>query len=282
MRKSLLAMAMVIALALGMMAPAMADGHSEITSPTAGEVIYENTLVLEGHDVAAADNNALWAVRYDTCDRETGTQAGNVDGFESDFDWAEGDFKATVDITTWNAGKYCFVLNTAQGEADGSRLTQWFYIVDEYAKVGGNLDNADYLTEYHEELELKELRGAQLSHAFSGVVGNIGDETVGSITVNYRQLDEYKTFEGAELTLGDATGIGVDDPTARAAVLAVDGAEIILLDKDATEDFPRGAAIVRPDGSPSTSKYEIDNSPGTTGADSWIGLENGNVEVGVR
>ena len=284
MRKSFLTMAMVIALALGMMAPAIADNHSEITSPTAGEVVYENALNLRVTD--DSDNPVAWAVRPHTeaCDNYADTLAGNVNVDEpDDYVWDGSEFSAELDISDWDAGRYCFAFNTRDtGDDDGSRLMQDFYIVDEYAKVGGNIDHADYLIDHHSDVELKELRGRQLSHAFSGVVGNIGDETVGSITVNYRQLDEHQTFEGAELSLSAAGGIGVDDPTARGAVVAVDGAEIILLDKDASGDFPRGAAIVRPHGVPSLSKYEIDNTPGSTGVDSWIGLENGNVEVGIR
>jgi len=283
-KRSLLVLGMVLALALTSMANAEPDyPDPAITSPAAGEVIYENTLNLAGVDSDAQDNNVQWAVRSETCAIATGTVAGNVDGFDDDFAWEGGYFTATLlDISGLDAGEYCFVLNTTQGEAAGSRLTQEFYIVDEYAKVGGNVDNADYLINTFEN-DLKELRGRQLSHAFEGVVGNAGSAgTVGSITVNYRQLDEYKVFVGDSLSLSAAGGIDVTDPTARAAVMTVNSSQIILLDKDASPDFERGAAIVRYEGDPSDSKYEIDANPGETGADSWVPLVNGNVEVGTR
>ena len=281
---SFVVMALVIALAMSTMSAVVADGYPAITSPTADEVVYENLLYLSANDVDAEGNAVRWAVRYETCDAVAdANRAGNVTGVDDPFTWEDGYFSAEVDITSWDAGRYCFVFNTELGEADGVRLTQWFFIVDEYAKVGGNVDNADYLLTYHGDEDLKVLRGAQLSHAFDGVVGNAGSSgTVGSITVNYRQLNEYVVFEGDSLSLSAAGGISVTDPTARAAVLTVGGSEIILLDKDASDLFPRGAAIVRYEGSPSHSIYEIDNTPGSTGADSWIGLVNGNVEVGIR
>ena len=289
MKRTMLVLGMVLALAMTAMA---ASGEYEypdpsITSPTAGEVIYENTLYLEASDpnvLEAGPQDVHWAVVTETeanpmpC---TGTIHFNRNNTPYTFEG--GEFRAEVDLTGLTGGEYCFVFNTElENPADGARIWNYFYIVDEYAKVGGNVDNADYLIESFGSLGLKELRGNQLSHAFEGVVGNAGSKTVGSITVNYRQLDKYVTFYGQSLTLSAAGGIDVDDSTARAAVMAVGGSEIILLDKDASPDFERGAAIVRYDGAPSKSKYEIDSTPGDTGADSWVPLVNGNVEVGIR
>lgn len=260
-----------------------------ITSPTAYEVVYKNSLVLTANDPNienATANDVHWALVSETnADSRPCTGDIKFNRVNHPYTFSEdGFFEASVDLQGLEAGEYCFVFNTElENPGVGERVVQYFYIVDEYAKIGGNIDNEDYLINKHGSLDLKQLRGRQLSHAFSGVVGNAGSAgTVGSITVNYRQLDEYVEYEADGLTLRAAAGIGVLDPTAVGNVLKVGATEILLLDKDASPNFLRGAVIVRFTGSPSMSKYEIDNTPGAVGANSWIGLENGNVEVGIR
>jgi hypothetical protein len=162
---------------------------------------------------------------------------------------------AELDISELSAGEYCFVFNTELANPDnGVRLVQWFYIVDDYVKIGGNIDNADYLTEDHDDLDLKALRGrGQLSHAFSGVVGDAGSAgIVGSISVNYRQLNETKVYDAVGLSFRAAGGIDVTDPMAVADITTSDGGTILVLTSGASDDHPRGAIIVRPEGDAGT------------------------------
>lgn len=255
---------------------ALADDHLEaaIEYPATDEVVYTNSIELLGYDTAAADNRVQWAVRLGTCERGTNTVAGNVDGFDDPFIWEDGEFGTSVDATDWVAGRYCFVLNTTTGEGEGSRLTQGFYLVDEFAKVGGTIGMGE------------QGRGNSPTHTFDGVVGYAGEAygAVGSIDINYRDSDlrETRTFEAEDLNLRAANGIGVDDETAVADITTESGATILVLDRDASYDFPRGAIIVRIDGEPSDNPYEIDNTSGDTGADSWVEMERGNNEVGER
>jgi hypothetical protein len=65
--------------------------------------------------------------------------AGNVDGKTDVASGSFGAFNASLDISLWQSGLYCFVLNSGEGYATGSCLTQYFYIMDEYAKVGGTI-----------------------------------------------------------------------------------------------------------------------------------------------
>ncbi len=178
MKKTMLVMAMVIALAMSTMAGAIAEDHDPgITSPTAAEVVYENTLNLTGTDTAAKDNNARWAVRGPDACSSNNTEAGNVDGENDDFAWEGGDFTATVDITGWDSGEYCFVLNTEQGGADGSRLIQNFYIVDDYVVVDASIDKA--LNSYDPDT-------GKPDYSVSGVVGLYGTEGLaGELELRY-------------------------------------------------------------------------------------------------
>ena len=125
MKKSILAIA--VASTIGLCGSALA---AEIFSPGADEVVYQSTLNISAQDTDAAVNTARWAVRLGTCAASTGTVAGNVDGKTDVASWSFGAFNASLDISLWQSGLYCFVLNTEEGSASGSRLTQYFYIVD--------------------------------------------------------------------------------------------------------------------------------------------------------
>lgn len=248
-----------------------------ILAPDSGEVVYQNTLELRGIDSAAQDNDARWAVRDGTCAGGIGTVAGNVDGFSDAFIWDSGHFSASVDISMLPAGEYCFVLNTRQGPEEGSRLTRNFFVVADFAKVGGTIGMGGLG------------RGNSPTHALDGVVGDAGPGVgiVGSITVNYRELGEVRTYEAASLSFRSAPGIGASGDMAVATIGTTGGATILVLDRDASTDpgwpdFPRGAIIVRKDGTPSINDYEIDNSEGSRGADSWVPMERGNNHTGTR
>lgn len=253
---------------------------TEIFSPAPSQVVYENLLELDAADTSAQSgtefdpiwNNVQWAIRQSTCARSTGTVAGNVDGFSNGFSWEDGFFSAEIDATGFLAGEYCFVLNTTQGAAAGNRQTQIFYIVDEYAKAGGTI----YLPDEGGILP----PGNSPTDTVEGVVGIAGDAgVVGSITVNYRQVGTYVTYEAENLGFRAANGIGVSDPKAVGVVTAEGGAEILILDRKAATDFPRGALVLRANDCPT---FEIDSTPCRTGADSWVPMEKGNNETGTR
>jgi hypothetical protein len=299
-RRALSPLAIVGLLAGLLMIPttAVADSHAAITSPSADEIIYQNTLDLAAHHDDTEAEGVTWAVRKSLSSEDPTCLAsadvvGNVRGNDDSYSWIHdaendtGEFSASFDISSWAAGQYCFVVSSLDGDPD--RMVQWFYIVDEYVKVGGNIDNADYLTENHADLDLKELRGrGQLSHAFSGVVGNAGGAgIVGSISVNYRQLDETCTFTAESLSFdNNAPGI-VGGPDLRAVIgtnadCGIGSAAFFALDHDANEPWDRGAVVVRPGGSTAHDPHLIDGTPTQTGGDSWIPLESGNVSVGTR
>lgn len=275
-RQRLTLIGLVGILALAMMAPAMADSHGpEITAPTADEVVYENTLVLEGHDTAAADNNARWAVRYDTCDPVAeANRAGNVTGVDDEYDWAEGAFSATVDITDWDAGEYCFVLNTEQGDAEGSRLTQWFYIADHYVKAGGVVDA--------EHLDFAKIGNG--THAFEGWIADAGGAGIlGEFTLNHRAGVECTYTPGEQGDLDVTTSVVNPDAGLIRAVLtdwvSTEGSDecerndIRFLEREANEYFPRGG-IYTPN--------ELDtgrSDPPNDALDYWVPLTHGNVHV---
>ncbi|HMO78495.1 MAG TPA: peptidoglycan-binding domain-containing protein [Candidatus Paceibacterota bacterium] len=71
----------------------------------------------------------LWAIRFETCAASTGTVAGNVDTFSDSSTFVGTIFTATVDVSGWAPGEYCFVVNPQEqdGEPD-LREVRWFVI----------------------------------------------------------------------------------------------------------------------------------------------------------
>lgn len=288
--------------AVGFSGVALAD--PEIFSPAMDEKIYSNTLGLVATDTAAAGNSVQWAVRINNpgClkgDGNINNLFGNVDGMSDSFDWVNGIFGAMLDISSLAAGEYCFAFNTTSGPAGGSRLVQDFYIVDTYAKVSGGFRFG----------ENPNVPGSSPTHTFEGYVADAGASgLLGAFHVNYRELGVTCTF-----TPGAETFIEIINPPAangdhpvgvRAIANKLDGscsdtsttsnARFFILEKgsvlgnrpdgDAGQllDAPRGAVVLRFNGTPSVNDLEIDATAGTTGVESWILLERGNGEVGVR
>lgn len=271
-----LAIGTIVALMAG---AALAEDHAEITSPSKGENVVENTLQLRAHDTSAADNTVRWAVRYDPdgldCPAPGTELAGHwMPGFDPE--WEGGYFSLDIDISEWDAGKYCFAFNTTLGEADGDRISHDFYIVDHYVKAGGvvTMDDAETV--------------GNGSHAFEGWVADAGTVgLLGQIEVNYRGLRDTCVFEPTTLSLDDnAPGI-VNTGQELRAVIGTNAdctdfegaATFFALDRDAHEPWERGAIVVRPGGSTTAHPYLIDNTPGATGGDSWVPLTHGNVHV---
>ncbi|MFW6110163.1 MAG: hypothetical protein ACOC6Q_01935 [Patescibacteria group bacterium] len=103
-----------------------------IISPEPGEQIsLEEGLELEARDDDAEDSGVSWAVRQGTCAAGTNTVAGNVDGFNDDYEWDDGYFTSSLDVSDYDTGEYCFVFNPKAG----GRFTREFDIVDVTAPV---------------------------------------------------------------------------------------------------------------------------------------------------
>lgn len=265
MKKTSVLMA-IIAMTLSTMPMAIASGHAEITSPTAGEVIYQNTLNLEASDPnVAVDGTAVhWAVVTDQPGGPECTGDIHANRNSHQYTWENGEFSAEVDLSGLAAGEYCFVFNTLLENSAGERLVHWFYIVDDYAKVGGVVDTGG------------DAKGNG-THSMEGVVGDAGTAgIVGSIAVNYRNLSETVIYEAVSIGLEPASGVTGHSDIAKAVIYTADGTQIQVLDSDATDAFPRGAVIVRPN---PDSGYRIG---GLSGAGSWVAMLKGNNHVGTR
>ena len=111
------------------------EGGPRIVSPSAGEKVTQSPLSLLAFDPTAPDNTARWAVRHadgnPNCvagSSDVHNIVGNVDGMTHSSDYTGGQFAASVDISSWADGNYCFALNTVQGPAAGNRLIQFFSI----------------------------------------------------------------------------------------------------------------------------------------------------------
>lgn len=257
---------------------------AEIHAPAEDALIYHNTIELAAVDESAT--GVQWAVRFDTCDRGTGTKAGNVDGYNDDYTFADGFFEASVNSTYWGAGRYCFVLNSGT-----NRLTQWFYIVDEYAKVSGTIKFAPD-GDTRPAAPFDPMPGKSPTHTFDGVIGNAGPSgTVGSIDINYRQLKQTCTLNPEGLSLdNDAPGIVNDANLNLRAKIPFNSncgdGTFFALDKSINMYSnligPRGGIVMRVGGASPVTDFHIDNSLGTTGGTSWVSLERGNAEVGTR
>lgn len=272
MRHRITITGLATAMALALTAPAMADSHAAIDSPGPGELVTTNTLELVAHDDTATTGDVDWAVRDGCAPGGTNFAGGGprVDVVEEHpRTWDEGDFSATIDITDWDAGAYCFIFNPTETD---TRLTQEFFVVDDHVKVGGTIAMGE------------DGRGNSPTHAVEGLVGDAGAAgIVGSITVNYRELDEQVTYEAASLDFRAAGGVGAFDPRSVAEITTESGALILVLAADASDDFDRGALVVRVDGAPSDDEpREIDGSPGSSGADSWVPMDRGNNHTGTR
>ena len=115
------------------------DGlEAKVISPQAGEfVAADGTLKLRAQ--APEDASIQWAFRQDSSDRSEGdtyTRAGNVDGFDTDYDFEEGEFVADIDLGAiaedgdWDfktEDDYYFVFNVNN---DNPRLVVQFQLVD--------------------------------------------------------------------------------------------------------------------------------------------------------
>lgn len=117
---------------------------AEITSPLEGEEVYGEVsfdAVLNDKD---GDDSVQWAVRKGTCAAGTNTILGNVDGFNTAYDWDGATFHALTDTSTWELGSYCFIFNPTETSGDTPiRLTREFTVIDPDMDDDGVLDAED-------------------------------------------------------------------------------------------------------------------------------------------
>lgn len=107
------------------------------------------TLVLTATYTDDNPAGVMWAVREGTCAAATNTRAGNVDGFNTAYLWIgtvpNKTFSATINVSTWTTGDYCFVFNPGESSLERDiRLTRLFSIIQPDSD-GDGVDNIDDL-----------------------------------------------------------------------------------------------------------------------------------------
>jgi hypothetical protein len=101
----------------------------QITKPTEGESLW-GLIDLEAIYNDDNPSGVQWAVRQGTCQANTNTVAGNVDGFSTPYSFDGALFMATVNASSWVPGDYCFIFNPREGAGEPNmRLTRWFVVV---------------------------------------------------------------------------------------------------------------------------------------------------------
>lgn len=111
----------------------------QITAPHA-DAFVSSMLHLEATYDSDTNDGVQWAVRSGTCARGTNTVAGNVDGYDTSYSWDSSNFEATIDVSPWDPGMYCFVFNPQDDSSDGDlRLTRQFHVVSGLVNGGGHL-----------------------------------------------------------------------------------------------------------------------------------------------
>lgn len=100
----------------------------EITDPATDHLVLADTHTFEAVYVDADENDdlVLWAIRAGTCNSGTNTKAGNVDGFSDPYNWNGSKLSATVDMSGWDDGEYCFVVNPTEDSGTNFREVRWF------------------------------------------------------------------------------------------------------------------------------------------------------------
>ncbi len=104
------------------------DAGLVITKPEVDDEVLSGEYTFEAEYTDADDDydNMQWAIRFGTCKSNSGTVAGNVDGFNTPFDWDGASFSSTIDMDEWEEGEYCFVANPKEDGGTNFRETRWF------------------------------------------------------------------------------------------------------------------------------------------------------------
>lgn len=246
-----------------------AHGGAAITAPGSGEVVYENSLTLTANDPNienATANDVHWALVAETnTDPRPCTGDIKFNRVNHPYTFSEdGFFEASVDLQGLEAGEYCFVFNTElENPEDGDRVVQYFYIVDEYAKVGGTIGIG------------KAGPGNSPTHSFDGVVGNAGSAgTVGSITVNDREGEGYCTLLPTSLNILASAAGGERALMYVNSTCWGDDLDFRVLDRDNNSSaLTRGGVYFPELGLVSNGGDPFYN---------WVPMERGNNHVGTR
>ena len=103
----------------------------EITKPEIDDMVLAGIYTFEAEYVDADENPdpVQWAIRAGTCNAGTNTVAGNVDGFFSSstpHTWNGASFSSTIDMSDWDDGEYCFVVNPTEDGGTNFRETRLF------------------------------------------------------------------------------------------------------------------------------------------------------------
>lgn len=110
-----------------------------------------HTFKAEYNDDDEQEDDIAWAIRAGTCDMDAeAVMAGNVAGFNDPSSFNAPDFSTTVDMSSWDDGEYCLVVNPdEQGGEPDLRETRTFTLEnpdEQIACVPGEnlLANADF------------------------------------------------------------------------------------------------------------------------------------------
>ncbi len=173
----------------------------QIVAPEDDSIMYGDLNLLATYDDGDGDNDDVlnWAVRLGTCTANTGTVAGNVDGYSDSFEWNGADFSAMLDTSTWVAGHYCFVFNPTDDGPVDVRETRWFYVADKYVSGGGQII---------QEIGPKVKDWHKIS--FGGWVANIGS-LVGSLQVNFHNVTDPDVADGSKFHGTEVTALNLYD-----------------------------------------------------------------------
>ena len=100
----------------------------EITNPeTDGETLgSSHTFEAEYVDADDVEDSLAWAIRAGGGQCNGDTLAGNVGGATDDFTFETGAFSATVDMSLWQNGEYCLVLNPQESSGEDFRAVRTF------------------------------------------------------------------------------------------------------------------------------------------------------------
>lgn len=109
------------------------EADLEITRPETEDQVLSGEYTFEAEYVDA-DSDAdpvQWAIRAGTCNSgSSNIVAGNVDQFSgassTPYMWNGASFSSTIDMSDWEEGKYCFVVNPTEDSAPYFRETRWF------------------------------------------------------------------------------------------------------------------------------------------------------------
>lgn len=106
-----------------------------ITNPgTDDETLAAGLYIFEAEYIDHDDivDQILWSIRFETCDAGTATIVGNVDGFSHEYTFVNSQFAVEVDMTDWETGRYCLVVNPSEQDDElDLREVRWFLIGDD-------------------------------------------------------------------------------------------------------------------------------------------------------